>query len=192
MRANDTADGYITSLLSEWSRGNRAVESELAAVVYAKLHRLAAAYMRRERGNHTLQPTALVAEAWERLADGPAVVWQNRAHFFAMASCQMRAILVDHARKRKTAKRGGGRRQVELHDNLIKEDRSLVDILALDEALNRLKAFDARACRIVELHFFGGLSFEEMALVVGISARSVQRDWSMARAWLQKELTKQP
>src|ERR1035438_4349472 len=161
--AADAANGPITTLLAEFSHGNRNVESELAALVYSELRRLASVYMRRERGNHTLQPTALVHEAWVRLADRPNVAWQNRAHFFAIASHHMRQILVDHARKRRAAKRGGVQHQITLQDNLLGEQRSLVDLLALNEALERLNALDPRACRIVELHFFGGLSFEEMA-----------------------------
>jgi RNA polymerase sigma-70 factor, ECF subfamily len=190
MRAAGTAaaPGRITSLLAEFSRGNRGVESELAAGVYAELHRLAAAYMRRERKNHTLQPTALVNEAWERIAGQPIPAWENRAHFFAIASRCMREILVDHARRRKSQKRGGDWRRITLYDQTLEEQREVVDVLAINEALEHLKALDARACRIVELHFFGGLTFEEMGLVLGMSSRSVKRDWSMARSWLHKEL----
>jgi RNA polymerase sigma factor (TIGR02999 family) len=188
--AVDAVNGSITSLLAEFSRGNRDVESELAALVYSELHRLASAYMRRERGNHTLQATALVHEAWARLADGPNAEWQNRAHFFAIASHHMREILVDHARRRNAAKRGGIQRQIILHDDLLGEQRNLVDVIALNEALENLKALDGRACRIVELHFFGGLSFEEMALVLGVSTRTIKREWSMARAWLHNQLAK--
>lgn len=186
------ANESITALLAEFSHGNRNVESELAALVYSELRRLASAYMRRERGNHTLQPTALVHEAWVRLADGPTVAWQNRTHFFAIASHHMRQILVDHARKRRAAKRGGVQQQITLQDHLAGEQRNLVDLLVLNEALDRLKSLDPRACRIVELHFFGGLSFEEMALVLEVSVRTIKRDWSMARAWLHSELAKSP
>jgi RNA polymerase sigma factor (TIGR02999 family) len=190
--AADAVNGPITTLLAEFSHGNRNVESELAALVYSELRRLASVYMRRERGNHTLQPTALVHEAWVRLADRPNVAWQNRAHFFAIASHHMRQILVDHARKRRAAKRGGVQHQITLQDNLLGEQRSLVDLLALNEAIEGLNALDPRACRIVELHFFGGLSFEEMALVLEVSVRTVERDWGMARAWLHNELAKSP
>jgi RNA polymerase sigma factor (TIGR02999 family) len=191
MRAAETAAvASITTLLGEFSRGNRKVESELAALVYAELHRLAASYMRRERKHHTLQPTALVNEAWERLARRPRLAWENRTHFFGIASRHMRQILVDHARKRNAAKHGGDRRQVTLHDHLISRKREVVDVLALNEALEHLNALDARACRIVELRFFGGLTVEEMALLLGVSPRSISRDWNMARAWLQKELAR--
>jgi RNA polymerase sigma factor (TIGR02999 family) len=158
--------------------------------VYGELRRLAAIHMRRERGNHTLQATALANEVWAQIAGGPNVEWQNRAHFFAIASLHMRQILVDHARKRSAAKRGGDQPAVTLQDNLIGEQSNLVDLLVLNEALDRLKTFDERACRIVELHFFGGLSFDEMALVLGVSARTVKRSWSMARAWLHSQLAK--
>jgi RNA polymerase sigma factor (TIGR02999 family) len=188
----DVANGPITSLLAEFSHGNRNVESELAALVYSELRRLASSYMRRERGNHTLQATALAHEAWARLASGPNVDWQDRAHFFAIASHSMRQILVDHARKRRAAKRGGLQQQITLQDHLLGEDRNLVDLLALNEALERLQALDPRACRIVELHFFGGLSFEEIARFLEISTRTIKRDWSMARAWLHNELSKLP
>jgi RNA polymerase sigma factor (TIGR02999 family) len=191
-RADVSASASITSLLAEFGRGNRGVESELATLVYAELRRLASAHMRRERKNHTLQATALVHEAWARLAEGANVPWQSRAHFFAIASHHMRQILVDHARKRKTAKRGGAQQQLTLQDNLLAEKPNLVDLLVLNEALDSLKTFDPRACRIVELHFFAGLSFEEMALVLEISIRTVKRDWSMARAWLHSELSKSP
>jgi RNA polymerase sigma factor (TIGR02999 family) len=192
MRAVDhnAATRSITALLVEFSHGNKDVESELVTLVYRELHRLAGTYMRRERRNHTLQPTALVNEVWERLVDEPSVTWQNRAHFFAIASLHMRRILVDHSRKRNAAKRGGVQRQVTLDDFLPGEQRNLVDLIALNEALDRLQALDSRACRIIEFHFFGGLSFEEMALVLDISPRSAKRDWSMARAWLANELAK--
>jgi RNA polymerase sigma factor (TIGR02999 family) len=186
----DDAKGSVTSLLAEFSHGNKQVESELAERVYGELRRLASAYMRRERGNHTLQPTALVNEAWARLAEGPTVAWKNRAHFFAIASHTMRQVLVDHARKRGASKRGGVQQQVAFNDNLLAEQRSLVDLLVLNDALERLEALDPGACRIVELHFFGGLSFEEMALVLEISTRTIKREWSMARAWLHNELAK--
>ncbi len=188
----DSDPATITSLLAEFSYGNRQVESELAALVYREMRRLASSYMRRERGNHTLQPTALVHEAWERLAEGPPIAWQNRAHFFAIASHQMRQILVDYARKRNAAKRGGPRQPVTLHDHLLGEQRNLIEVLALNEALERLEVFDPRACRIVELHFFGGLTFDEMSHVLGISSRTIKNDWSMARAWLRNELAKSP
>jgi RNA polymerase sigma factor (TIGR02999 family) len=164
------------------------VESELAELVYQELRRLALLFMRRERGNHTLQPSALVNEAWERLAEQPNISWQDRNHFFAVAANCMRNVLVDYARRRRATKRGGDKRQVTLHDHLLAGQERVVDLLALNEALDGLKALDARACQIVEMHFFGGLSFEEIAQVLHISARTVGRDWDMARRWLHNQL----
>lgn len=188
-RAGD-ANGSITVLLVQFSQGNKRVEGELAELVYRELRHLASIYMRRERENHTLQATALVHEAWAPMANGPDVAWQNRAHFFAVASHNMRRILVDHARKRCAAKRGGVQQQIALDDNLPGRQARLVDLLALNEALDRLKAFDPIASRIVELYFFGGLSFEEMALILDMSTRTIRRDWNVARAWLHNELAK--
>lgn len=190
--APDDANGPITSLLVEFGLGNREVESRLIPLVYSELRRVASAYMRRERGNHTLQPTALVNEAWIRLADQPNATWQNRVHFFAVAARVMRQILVDHARKKRAGKRGGEQRQITLQDHLIGERQNLADVLALNQALDRLKELDARAAQIVELHFFGGLSFEEMELVLKVSSRTIERDWRMARAWLRNELRPEP
>jgi RNA polymerase sigma factor (TIGR02999 family) len=148
--------------------------------------------MRRERANHTLQPTALVNEAWLRLVEQPEVNWKNRAHFFGVASLVMRQILVDHARRRKADKRGGTQQQVTLEEPLIAAANNSVDVLALHELLERLNDFDPRASRVVEMHFFGGLSFEEMAEVLQVAVRTVKRDWRMARAWLRDELSKKP
>ncbi len=189
--ARDSTTGEsITALLVELGQGNRGVEDRLAPLVYAELRRAASRHMRRERANHTLQATALVNEAWLRLMDQPNHSWENRAHFFAMASRIMRQILVDHARKRLAEKRGGPQQQVPLNEPLLATERDPVDILALDQALERFKAIDARGARILELHFFGGLSFDEIAHVLDVSTRTVKRDWSMARAWLHGELSK--
>jgi RNA polymerase sigma-70 factor (ECF subfamily) len=183
----------ITALLQQLSEGNREVEADLIPQIYPALRQLAARYMRHERQNHTLQPTALVHEAYERLVQQPQIPWQSRAHFYATASQLMRHILVDHARTRQAAKRGGIQHQVTLDEALLPSVGQSTDILALHEALERLAKFDARQSRIVEMHFFGGLTFEEMASVLGVSDRTVKRDWSMARAWLKGELTsKQP
>lgn len=182
----------ITSLLAELGKGRHEVEPRLAEVIHAELRRVAAAYMRRERKNHTLQATALVNEAWMRLAAEPDIAWQNRAHFFAVASRLMRQILVDHARRHRAGKRGGGGQQITLDDQFAAKGVNQADILALNEALDRLNEFDPRACRIVEFHFFGGLSFEEMAVALDVSTRTVKRDWSMARAWLRGQLSGQP
>ena len=185
------SDNSITALLSELNRGNRDVEECLIPKIYDELRRVAARRMRSERVNNTLQTTALVNEAYLRLVDMPAIPWQNRAHFFAIASRLMRRILVDHARARHAGKRGGVQHQVTLDEALLPAQQESVDILALHEALDRLTEFDSRQGRLVELHFFGGLSFEEIALVLHISERTAKRDWKMARAWLKNELTKQ-
>jgi RNA polymerase sigma factor (TIGR02999 family) len=177
-----------TSLLAQFGEGKIGAEAQLTPLIYRELRRLAAGYMRRERANHTLQATALVNEAWIRLIQQPQMTWQSRAHFFGIASKLMRQILVDHARRRSAAKRGVGAKQVTLTDNLAAAPGQLMDVLVLDDALQRLNTIDARAAQIVEMHFFGGLSFEEMALVLGVSARTVKRDWRMARAWLHTEL----
>ena len=179
----------ITALLQELSEGNREVEAVLIPQIYPALRQLAARYMRNERRNHTLQPTALVHEAYARLVQQPQIPWQNRAHFYATASQLMRHILVDHARSRLATKRGGLLQHVTLDEALVPAMGQTADILALHDALERLATFDARQGRIVEMHFFGGLTFEEMALVLHVSERTVKRDWSMARAWLKGELT---
>jgi RNA polymerase sigma factor (TIGR02999 family) len=186
------SDNSITALLAELSAGNRDVESRLIPQVYGELRRLAAHYMRSERGNHTLQPTALVNEAYTRLVQQPQIPWQSRAHFFATASHLMRHILVDHARARRAGKRGGLQRQVTLDDALLPSPERTMDVLILDEALENLAQFDPRQARIVELHFFSGLTFAEIALVLKVTERTVKRDWSMARAWLKGELSKSP
>lgn len=165
-------------------------EQELSSSLYAELHRLAAAKMRHERGNHTLQPTALVNEAYIRLAAQTESVWTDRARCLGTAAKVMRNVLIDHARVHGTEKRGGGAVQVTLDDALLPSDQSLVDVLAIDDALNQLARFDARQAEILELHFFGGLTVDEIALRLGISPRTVKRDWTMARAWLKKELSR--
>lgn len=157
--------------------------------VYNELRRLARVQMRRERGNHTLQPTALVNEAYMRLAPDAGVFWRDRAHFMAIAAGVMRRVLVDHARAHQAHKRGGLRRQVTLHDEFENLSSAPLDILALNEALDRLALLDQRQSKIVELHFFGGLSFEEIAEVLGVAVRTAKRDWSMARSWLHIQLS---
>jgi RNA polymerase sigma-70 factor (ECF subfamily) len=186
------SDNSITALLGQLSAGNREVEAILIPQVYGELRRLAARYMRHERGEHTLQPTALVNEAYAQLVKQPQVPWQSRAHFFATASRLMRHILVDHARKRLAAKRGGLQHQVTLDEEVFQAQDRTIDVLVLHEALEHLTELDPRQARIVELHFFGGLNFEEIAEVLEVSERTVKRDWTMARAWLKGELSKQP
>jgi len=186
----DLPDHSITALLDQLSAGKREVENELVPQIYEELRRLARHYMRLERGNHTLQPTALVHEAYAQLVQQPQVPWQNRAHFFATASVLMRHILVDHARARQAGKRGGVQEQVTLDEALLPAQNRSIDVLALHEAIDRLAVLDERQAKIVELHFFGGLTFEEIALVLNIAERTAKRDWSMARAWLKGELSK--
>ena len=182
------APGHITQLLLKWSEGESSAREELMPLVYAELRRLAAKYLRRERVNHTLQPTALVNEAYLRLIDQRKVEWQNRAQFFGLAARLMRNILVDHARSHQAAKRGGQQLSVSLSraDRVSKE--SEIDLVALHETLERLAAHDEQKGRIVELRFFGGLTIEETAEVLEISHATVERDWKMARAWLRCEL----
>jgi RNA polymerase sigma-70 factor (ECF subfamily) len=181
--------GEVTNLLIAWSGGEPRAEERLLPLVYAELHELAASYMRRERAEHTLQPTALVHEAYMRLVDQERVQWQNRAHFFAIAAQMMRRILVDHARRRQAARRGDNPLAVPLNeiDGLGVEVSP--DILAVDEALVALTALDTEKGRIVELRFFGGLSNAEIAEVLGVSLATIVRHWRVARAWLYRYLT---
>jgi RNA polymerase sigma-70 factor, ECF subfamily len=185
-------DSSITALLLELSEGKQEAEARLLPQVYSELRRLAARYMRQERGNHTLQPTALVHEAYLRLVQQPQAPWQGRAHFFATASHLMRHILVDYARARQAGKRGGMRHQVTLDEAILPANERSIDVLALHEAIETLSGLDARQGRIVELHFFGGLTFDEIAEVLGCSVRTVKGEWSMARAWLKKQLSREP
>jgi RNA polymerase sigma-70 factor (ECF subfamily) len=179
----------VTQLLVAWRNGDEAARDELMPLVYQELHRLAHQYMSRERPGHTLQTSALVNEAFLRLVDQRDVQWQNRAHFFGIAGQMMRRILVDYARNRRYAKRGGGAAQVSLDEELIVSEERSAEVVALDEALSRLAAFDERKSQVVELKFFGGLSIEETAEVLGVSPGTVMRDWTLARAWLRREMS---
>jgi RNA polymerase sigma factor (TIGR02999 family) len=161
---------------------------EVVLLVYEELRRLAAHYLRGERANHTLQPTALVNEAYLCLAKQDDVRWQNRAHFLAIAANTMRRVLVDHARERRAVKRGGDRRRVTLRSSIALDDRD-VDILSLDEALQKLASFDPEGARVVELRFFGGLTIEETAEAMSASPATVKRTWTAAKAWLYRELS---
>ncbi|HTD54328.1 MAG TPA: sigma-70 family RNA polymerase sigma factor [Silvibacterium sp.] len=185
-------DHSISQLLYEVSHGNRDAEAALMTQVYGELRRLARKYMRAERANHTLQATALVNEAYLRLMGQEGASWQNRAHFFAAAAQLMRHILVDHARAHRAGKRGGEQHQVTLTEGIAAEENKSVEVLALHEALEKLALLDARQARVVEMHFFGGLTFTEIAYVLDASERTVKRDWTMARAWLKLELAKKP
>ena len=178
----------ITNLLVAWSSGDESALTRLAPLVYDELHRLAHHYMRGERRGHTLQTTALVNEAYVRLIDWKNVRWQNRAHFFAVSAQLMRRILVDFARAHNYEKRGGGARPVDLDEAAkITEDKG-PNMIALDEALKVLAGLDERQSKVVELRFFGGLTNDEVAEVLKVSEATVRRDWSLARAWLYREL----
>lgn len=178
----------ITELLVKWSDGDRAALDKLMPLVYAELRRLARNYLRRERRNHTLEPTALVHEAYLKLVGQQSVTWKNRAQFFALAAKLMRNILVDHARSRKAEKRGGERYLISLSkaDRFAKKPD--VDLIALDDALTDLEAIKPEHSRIIELRFFGGLTIEETAEAMGVSHATVERDWSFARSWLRREV----
>jgi RNA polymerase sigma factor (TIGR02999 family) len=179
----------VTALLQAWSAGDHAALDRLAPLVNRELRRLARAYLRREGPGHTLQTSALVNEAYLRLIDQRQARWQNRAHFFGLAAQLMRRILIDHARRQQYAKRGGGALRVSLDESAAVTEARAVELLAVDEALERLAALDARKGRIVELRFFGGLNLEETAEVMGISSPTVQREWRAAKAWLHRLLT---
>ncbi len=178
----------ITHLLREWSEGGQQALDELTPLVYEELRQQAARYLRKERPNHSLQATALINEAFLRLIDVKDVQWQNRAHFFAIAANLMRRILVDHARRRDAEKRGGSQVCLTLDEGLAWANEPDVDLLAIDEALDRLAIIDEQQARIVELRFFSGLTVEETATALGISPKTVKRDWSVARAWLKREI----
>lgn len=179
----------VTELLVAWSNGNQAARDQLMGVVYDELHRLARRYMRRESPGHTLQTSALLNEAFLRLVDQKNVHWQNRAHFFGIAAQMMRRILVDYARSRNYEKRGGGVRALSLDEAFIVSDARNEEVVNVHEALEKLTEFDARKGQIVELRFFGGLSIEETAEVLGVSPGTVMRDWTLAKAWLRRELS---
>ncbi|HWW75143.1 MAG TPA: sigma-70 family RNA polymerase sigma factor [Pyrinomonadaceae bacterium] len=182
------AHSEITALLVAWSDGDHAALERLLPLIERELHRIARQYMRRESPGHTLQTTALVNEAYFRLIDQKSVRWQNRAHFFAIAAKIMRRILLNYARDRQRAKRGGGAVQVSLSEVAVASEEKSAELIALDEALERLAAEDERKSRVVELRYFGGLSVAETAEVLGVSAVTVARDWKMAKAWLAREI----
>jgi RNA polymerase sigma-70 factor, ECF subfamily len=174
----------VTRLLKDWSSGDSTALDQLIPIVYEELRAVAARYLRRERQDHTLQPTALVNEAYLRLIDQKQVQWQNRAHFIGVAAQMMRRILVDHAKNHNRAKRGGGARKVSLDEAVALSEERADDLVELDEALTALEAFDERKSRVVEMRYFGGLSVEETAEVLSVSVITVARDWKLAKAWL--------
>ena len=180
----------VTRLLRAWGEGDEAALARLAPLVESELHKLAVSFLRRERAGHTLQSGALVNEAYLRLLGDSEVKWQNRAHFYGIAAQLMRRVLVDHARRRRKLKRGGDALRVSLAGADRAAQEPSADIIALDEALSSLSEFDARKSQIVELKFFGGLQEEAIAGVLKIPLRTVQREWSLARAWLYNELAR--
>lgn len=187
--SRESAPGVVTALLSDWQRGEASALDALLPLVYDELHAIAARSLRRERGDHTLQPTALVNEAYMRLVGQQEVAWNNRAHFLAISAQLMRRVLLDHARRRQAEKRGGEVEIVRLDTAAagwpVRRD---LDVIALDDALTRLGVIDPQQARVVELRFYAGLSVEETAEALGVSPTTVKREWRMARAWLLREL----
>lgn len=181
----------VTQLLQDWSNGDKAALDRLMPLVYEELRRLAHHYMGRERPGHTLQTTAIVNEAYLHLINQRGVQWQNRAHFFGIASHLMRRILTGYARSRQCLKRGGGAQQVELEEAMLVSDERVAEMVALDDALNSLAQIDERKSQLIEMRFFGGLSIEETAEVLGVSPGTVMRDWTLAKAWLRCEMDKE-
>jgi len=191
MSQDEAVRPNITEMLRQWSGGKTEVMDDLLPLIYEELRRRAAAYLRRERPNHTLQPTALVHEAYLRLIDQRQDNWASRDHFFAIAAQAMRRILVDHARGRHRQKRGGSNEDLPLEDALLAAaDEASVDLIALDEAMKRLAKLDPQQERIVELRYFGGLSLDEAANALSISRATAARDWQVAKAWLHREMTR--
>jgi RNA polymerase sigma factor (TIGR02999 family) len=188
MDAPPTSPQRVTQLLADWSQGDYAALTELTPLVYEELRRLAHHYMGGQRADHTLQTTALVNEAYLRLADQTSPTWQNRAHFFAVAARAMRQILVNYAKSYRSQKRGGGALKVELDEAALVAQGESKEIVELHEALEQLAALDSRKAEVVELKYFGGLNYDEIAEVLRVSAVTVRRDWEFARAWLYTEL----
>jgi len=188
----ESSSHHVTQLLRAWGDGDAGAFEQLVPLVYGELHRLARRYMAQERPGHTLQTTALVNEAYLRLVDSTHASWQNRTQFFAICAQVMRRILVDWARARQAAKRGGEAHPLELEEALVVSDKPGENLVALDDALRELAALDPRKSRVVELRFFGGLSVEESAEVLDVSVETVMRDWKFAKTWLRRELSKEP
>jgi len=187
--ANTERSGGVSVLLRAWGRGDLIARDELMTLVYEELRRLAGAYLRRERGSHTLQPTALVHEAYMRLAAQDRTTWKNREQFFGIAAQMMRRILVDHARSHQAAKRPDAAGRVVLDERLASVEPRDCELLELDEALTELEAVDSRLARIVELRYFGGLSEQEVASLLGVSRSTITRDWHTAKAWLFRRIS---
>ena len=179
----------VTRILHDWSGGDPEAPERLMPFVYDELRRLARVFLSRERGGHTLQPTALVHEAYVRLVDQTRVNWQNRAHFYGIAASMMRRVLIDHARAHSAEKRGGAAIRLSIDDVQLPIEQRAAGLVALDEALEKLAGFDERKCKVVELRFFGGMSDKEIAEVLGVTTRTVLRDWKTARLLLYRELS---
>jgi len=180
----------VTELLTAWSGGDKAALDKLMPLIHQELRRIAHRYMSRERPGHTMQTTALVNEAYLKLVNREGVHWQNRAHFFAIASQLMRHILVDHARSHAYAKRGGGTQTISLDEAMVVSQERAAEVVALDDVLKQLAEIDPQQSRIVELRFFGGLTIEETAVVLSLSPATIKREWTSAKAWLYHELAK--
>ncbi len=178
----------VTDLLIDWGKGDRSALDRLMPLVYAELHNVARRQLGYEQPGHTLQPTALVHETYLRLVDQERMDWRNRTQFFAIAAQMIRRILVDHARRRRTSKRGGGAERVELDTQAVASGLDTVDVLALDDAMEALAVLDAQQAKVIELRFYTGLSIEETAAALGISPATVNRDWVTAKAWLYRKL----
>jgi RNA polymerase sigma factor (TIGR02999 family) len=185
---NDPSPPDVTELLCRWSAGDADAPEKLMPLVYQELRGLARQYLQRERGDHTLQPTALVHEAYLRMVDQSRVQWKNRAQFFGVAAQLMRRILVDHARAHVAAKRGGQAERISLDEAQISPEARAAELLELDEALSELAVVDVRKSRVVELRFFGGLNIEETAEAMGVNAATVRRDWTVAKTWLHHRI----
>ena len=188
-RLSEPSPQNVTKLLVQWSSGDQGALDALIPLVYEELRRVARYYLKQEKPSHTLSSTALVHEAYLRLVNQKEVTWQNRAHFFGVAAQMMRRILVDHARRRSYAKRGGGAMTLALEEAVATPQRREIDVVALDDALDSLAKLDDRQSRMVELRFFGGLSIEETSEVLGVSVPTVKREWASARAWLYREIS---
>lgn len=188
---SESSQSDVTQILRDWSSGDQDAPQRLMPFVYDELRRQARGYLSRERGSHTLQPTALVHEAFLKLVDQTRVDWQNRAHFYGIAANMMRRVLIDHARGLATGKRGGGAVRLSVDDVDLPIEERAASFLALDEALENLAKFDERKAKVVEMRFFGGLTDDEIAQALDVTDRTVQRDWRSARLWLLRELSQQ-
>lgn len=190
MPHDEESPSGVTELLAAWRHGDRQAFDRVIEIVHRELRRIARAHMRHERGDHSLQPTALVNEAYARLVDINRIDWRDRAHFLALAAQTMRRILIDYGRRRGNQKRGAGQPRVVFSEDLAISNDAPADVVALNDALDALAVVDERKSRVVELRCFGGLSVQETAAILGVSSDTVQRDWRLAKAWIHRELTR--